>query len=405
MIRRKLFNRLLEHLPKKEFTIVTGSRQTGKTTLLKQLDEHCKNQDLPTAFLNLENKAILLELNASPLNIFKFLPQTDKRIIIFIDEIQYLDDPSNFIKLLYDEHAGQIKIIASGSSAFFIDDKFRDSLAGRKRIFNLLTCSFPEHLELRAKLDLLSELNRLVKKPDLKSSLVDYLKIEWEDYLIYGGYPAVITETDTNEKINRLRDIMESYVKRDILESGVVNEIAFHRLFRILAEQSGMLVNVNELSSTLRIKNETVSNYLAVLQKCFHIILARPFSQNLRKELTKMPKAFLLDTGMRNCLLNNFQPLALRADRGELWESYVFRKLADKYGLDAICFWRTSAGNEVDFIIPGTPEPAAVEAKYDITSVNPSKYKIFRKAYPWIRLKFAWVHPMDEEFFRRNEEL
>lgn len=405
MTRRKLFSKLLDHLQKKEFIIITGARQTGKTTLLKQLEDYCKNKEIPTVFLNLENKQILSELSGNPLNILKFLPQTDKRIVIFLDEVQYLDDPSNFMKLLYDEHADQIKIIASGSSAFYIDDRFRDSLAGRKRIFHLLTCSFDEYLELRGKAELINELNRLVKQPDAKSTQINSLQLEWENYLIYGGYPAVITETDKNEKMNRLKEIRDSYVKHDILESGVVNEIAFYHLFRILAEQTGSLVNVNELSSTLRIKNETVRNYLLIMQKCFHIVLTRPFSHNLRRELVKMPKAFLLDTGMRNCLLNNFQPLLQRTDKGELWENAVFRILVDKYGIDAVSFWRTSAGNEVDFVIPDTEVPKAIEAKYDISSVNPQKYKIFQEAYPDIKLQFAWMHPLNEEFFRRNNRL
>ncbi len=401
MIRRKLFRQLLEHLPQKEFSILTGARQTGKSTLLHQLDDHCKTEGIPTLFLNLENKTILSELNANPLNILKFLPQTDRRIVVFVDEIQYLDDPSNFLKLLYDDHAGQIKIVATGSSAFYLDDRFKDSLAGRKRIFQLLTCTFDEYLELSGKTQLISEKNRLLQQSDAKSAQIDYLQMEWENYLIYGGYPAVIIEPDKQEKINRLKEIRDSFVKRDILESGVVNEIAFYQLFRILAEQTGGLVNVNELSSTLRIKNETVSNYLSVLQKCFHIVQPKPYYRNLRRELVKMPKVFLLDTGMRNCLLNNFQPLFTREDKGELWENAVFRLLVDKYGLDGVQFWRTSAGNEVDFVIPDADSPKAIEAKYDSASVNTKKYKIFQEAYPNIELQFTWMNPSNEDFFRR----
>ena len=95
MVRRELFNKLLEHLPKKEFSILTGARQTGKSTLLKQLDDHCKKKEIPTVFLNLENKAILSELNANPLNILKFLPQTDKRMVVFVDLYPYLPPTSS----------------------------------------------------------------------------------------------------------------------------------------------------------------------------------------------------------------------------------------------------------------------------------------------------------------------
>jgi len=402
MIHRELFESLKAHLDKKEFTILTGARQTGKSTLLRQLETHCKENLIPCIFLNLENKAILTELHDSPLNVLKYLPDANQRTVIFIDEVQYLNDPSNFLKHLYDEHSDQIKIVASGSSAFYIDDRFRDSLAGRKRLFQLFTCTFDEYLLLGGKQDLLEEKKRLGAKSGIKSMQISYLQQEWETYMIYGGYPAIVTEPDKREKISRLKEIRDSFVKRDILESGISNEIAFYNLFRILAGQTGNLVNVNELASTLRIRNETVNNYLSVMQKCFHITLLSPFFRNLRKELTKMPKVFMMDTGLRNCLVDNFQPLASRIDKGELWENTFFRILADKFGLDSIHFWRTAQGNEVDFVLSETREPPqAIEVKYDQAIIKPNKHKLFTETYPDIPLSFAWMFPFDEEFFRR----
>ncbi len=404
MIRRKLFVDLQAHLLKKEYSIITGARQTGKSTLLKQLEYHCKQTGIPVVFLNLENKTILGELNENPLNILKFMPEPNKKTVVLVDEVQYLKDPSNFLKLLYDEHSDQIKIVASGSSAFYIDNQFKDSLAGRKKLFQLFTCSFDEYLELGGKSDLKEEKERLIKNRDYKSTLIDYLKIEWESYMIYGGYPAIITEPDKQEKINRLKEIRDSFVKRDILESGVNNETAFYNLFRVLSGQTGGLVNVNELSSTLRIKNETVDNYLSIMQKCFHIALIKPFYKNLRKELIKMPKVFLLDTGLRNCFLNNFQPLSVRTDKGELWENTIFRILADKYGSDSIHYWRVSGGNEVDFVLSDIAEPKAIEVKYDKTQIKVNKYKIFTEAYPEIPLQFIWINPFEQDFFRRIKQ-
>ena len=405
MVHRKLFESLKAHIPKKEFSVITGARQTGKSTLLRQIETHCKEMEIPVVFLNLENKTILGELNENPLNILKFRTVSLKRTVMLMDEIQYLNDPSNFLKLLYDEHSDKIKIVASGSSAFYIDKTFRDSLAGRKRLFQLYTCSFDEYLMLKGKTELLEEMEKLVRNPDSKSSLIDYLQIEWDEFMIYGGYPAVITEADIREKVLLLQEIRDSFVKRDILESGIINESAFYNLFRILASQTGSLVNINELSSLLRIKNETIENYLTVLQKCFHIVLTKPFFRNLRKELVKMPKVFLLDTGLRNCLLNNLHPLSVRTDKGELWENTIFRILADKYGPDAIRYWRTSAGNEVDFVIMDIDKPKAIEVKYDINQFKPDKYKKFRETYQEIPLDFCWFYPFDQDFFRRVKSL
>ena len=401
-MRRNLFAELHKHLEKKEFTILIGARQTGKSTLLKQLESSCKQLAVPTVFLNLENRSILVELNKSPLSLLNFLPQTEQRIVVFVDEIQYLDDPSNFLKLLYDEYAPKLKIVATGSSAFYIDRNFKDSLAGRKRVFTLYTCSFDEYLLLREKTELLDEFNRLSCQKGAKSALLPILEMEWSNYMVFGGYPAVVLESDVEEKKQLLNEIKDSFVKRDIMESGVKNETAFYLLFRILADQAGSLLNVNELSTTLRIKAETVENYLFILRKCFHIALIKPFYRNLRKELTKMPKVYLLDTGLRNCLLNNFESPALRSDRGILWESTYFRILLDRYRQEELFYWRTSAGNEVDFVLPNIQNPYAVEVKYDQSAIKGSKYKLFSENYADIPLRYVYMNPFTESFFEQN---
>jgi hypothetical protein len=114
-----------------------------------------------------------------------------------------------------------------------------------------------------------------------------------------------------------------------------------------------------------------------------------------------MPKVFLLDTGLRNCLVNNFQPLAVRTDKGELWENTVFRVLADQIGTDTIQYWRTSGGNEVDFILSASDRLKAIEVKFDNNQVNRNKYKIFLQTYPEIPLQFLWINPFDQDFFKR----
>lgn len=302
---------------------------------------------------------------------------------------------------MYDEYAAKVKIIATGSSAFYIDKRFTDSLAGRKRLFNLYTCSFEECLEFTEKTMLLEELENIRSRPDYKSTQIELLKIEWEKYMLYGGYPAIVTEPDVQEKIFRLREIRDPFIKRDILESGVQNEAAFYKLFQLLASQTGNLINVNELSSSLQIKNETVDNYLTILRKCFHIFLIKPYFSNLRKELTKMQKVYMLDTGMKNCLINNFQAISQRLDKGALWENTAFRILAELYEPDEIKYWRTTAGNEVDFIITQNANAVAVEAKFSQSLVKPEKYKLFASNYPQIKLNFLWMEPFGEEFFRR----
>ncbi|MFC3416865.1 ATP-binding protein [Algoriphagus hitonicola] len=399
-MRRKLYQSLDKHLTKKEFTVLTGARQTGKSTLLHQLNQKCKEESIPSVFLNLENKDILRSLDASPLNLLSFFVPSDQRTIVFIDEVQYLTDPSNFLKLLYDEYRDQIKIVASGSSAFYLDEKFKDSLAGRKRVFRLNTCDFEDYLLIQGLDDLWQEVLNIRSVSNYRTTFLDRLWVEWERFMIYGGYPRVVMEPDLSEKKEILKEIRDSFIKRDILESGIKNELVFYQLFKILAQQSGQLLNINELSNTLRTRSETIQNYLQVLTVCFHISLVRPFFSNLRKELVKMPKVYLLDNGLRNSLINNFQPLKSRSDRGELWEQTFFKILADKNDLDEIRFWRTADGKEIDFVLPELASPTAHEVKLDTKQIKKSKYKQFELTYPQFEVKYQNLFPWSEDFFR-----
>ena len=160
----------------------------------------------------------------------------------------------------------------------------------------------------------------------------------------------------------------------------------------VLASQSGNLLNVNELSSTLRMSNAVVDNYLFVLQKCFHITLVKPFFQNIRKELTKMPKIYFNDLGLRNVLINYFSSIEQRTDKGALLENLVFRRQIELNSKDQVKFWHTADGNEVDFIIEKSFNNGdAIEVKFSETEAKPNKYIKFTTAYPTFPLRFlSW---------------
>ncbi|MEI6409485.1 MAG: ATP-binding protein [Bacteroidota bacterium] len=392
-MQRKKYHELLEHLPKRELTVLIGARQTGKSTLLKQLAESLTASGETMVMLNLERKDILLELNENPENLFKYLPgRQTGRMFALIDEVQYLSDPTNFLKLLYDEYSDRLKLIVTGSSAFYIDRQFKDSLAGRKKIFELQTLDFEEFLMFQGQETELKELQRLRSGTVAQSVAEPRLWVALEAYLTYGGYPAVVLENDVKYKVERLHELKDSFVKRDMLESGVSDETKFYRLMMLLASQIGNLVNVNELSNTLQLTNVATDHFLYVLQKCFHLSLVRPFYQNLRKELIKMPKAYFLDTGLRNVLVNYFAPIEQRTDKGALLENYVFRRLTEQYAQSQIKFWRTADGNEVDFVVEETAfKGIAIETKFSSNEANPNKYRKFTETYPQFPLSFkSW---------------
>jgi predicted AAA+ superfamily ATPase len=170
MITRFNFKEIENHVNKKEFTILIGARQIGKSTLLKQLFDKLQKQKKEVYFINLDRKDILTELDENPLNLFQFYPlQEGQKIIVMIDEIQYLKDASGFLKLLHDDYGDRLKIIATGSSAFYIDNHFNDSLVGRKKIFEMYTLSFDEFLAFKNKDELLKDLINLRNSSKSKS--------------------------------------------------------------------------------------------------------------------------------------------------------------------------------------------------------------------------------------------
>ena len=180
-----------------------------------------------------------------------------------------------------------------------------------------------------------------------------------------------------------LKDISDSFLKRDVDEAGMINQDTFYKLFTLLAGQTGRLLNKSELSGTIGIDNKTIDNYLMVLRKCFHIELVRPFSTNLRKELIKMPKVFLYDNGMRNAMLNRFTAFHDREDKGELLENYVFRRFAEIHEPENIRYWRITDNKEIDFIISFDFRSGwAYEVKMDCRPRKRAGIFAFRELYP-----------------------
>lgn len=370
-----------KYLENNDILLFVGARQAGKTTILKQIQSFLENDNKTVHFLNLEDPDYLGLLNKSPKNLFKiFTIDLRGKTFLIIDEIQYLDNPTNFLKYFWDEYKGKIKIIVSGSSAFYIDKKFKDSLVGRKKIFNVRTLSFKEFLRFKSE-DMLSQ------KDLRKISLSEKEKINtyYREYLIYGGYPRVVL-APLQEKEDILRDIAYSYIKKDIYEANIKQDETFYRLFKILATQIGNLVNALELSNTLDVSKTAIDNHLYVMQKSFHISLIKPFFKNIRKELTKMPKIYFLDLGLRNFFISNFRPLETREDKGVILENAVFRELTEKYPVEEIKFWRTIQKNEIDFVVN---EKKAFEVKINPKQFKESSYKIFLKNYPEINLSFV----------------
>lgn len=388
MQRKEALQQLKDHLKKPQHSLIIGARQIGKTTLVKQLAQQLKHDNEIYYFLTFEDPSILEAVNQHPENIFNFtqLPSAipdGKTMYLIIDEVQYAKEPSNFLKLLYDKYAPKLKIIATGSSAFYIDKSFKDSLAGRKKIFEFYPLAFDEFLHFKQEDELIADWQQMIERPNYQGVNKNMIYTLFDEYLIYGGYPAVVLSNTIAEKQELLQELVSSYMKKDALEAGIKEELKFFELAKILAHQIGNLVNHHELANTLKMASTTVENYIYLMQKTFIVQLLSPFYGNVRKELTKMPKVYFNDNGLRNALLNNFNQLNNRTDKGELLENYVYNRLRALYGQNNLNFWRTADGNEVDFVVQQPENKGlAYEVKYNDAQFKPNKYKKFTQAYP-----------------------
>lgn len=374
-IKRTIYDSIWSFLDTDEVALITGPRQTGKTTLLFRIYSKLKKEGKLCYFFSLEDPLLLSKLGDHPDNLVQLLDCSaeSKKIYVFIDEIQYLENPSNFLKFNYDKYKGKIKLMVTGSSAFYIDRKFKDSLAGRKRIFFMNVFSFEEFLS--------------TKKLNTKDLKLTEKKALMNEYLIYGGYPRVVLTEDPEEKKNILHEIAYAYTKRDISDAGIQKDEIFYRLFVLLSDQIGKTVNVNELANTLNVSKTVINNFIYIMRKSFHINLVNPFFGNLRKELTKMPKIYFNDFGLRNVFLNNFDKIEHRDDKGEILENMIYKKLLETHDEISINYWSTIEKNEVDFVVKNS---MAYESKFKISKIIPKNYAKFIKAYPKTTLKYVY---------------
>ncbi|MBU4256914.1 ATP-binding protein [Patescibacteria group bacterium] len=359
---RKITQELKNWLFEKEIIILNGPRQVGKTSILKLIEQELTGEKIKKEqifYLNLEEIKILDTLNNDPENIFKYVINPEEKNYFFIDEIQYLDNPSNFLKHLYDKYAGKIKIIATGLSSLELKAKFQDSLAGRKVSFAVNPLDFEEFLNFKnfPYLDYL-------KKKELPLNIKSDFDNNLSEYLVYGGMPAITLQKNKTLKEKMLDEYVNAYINKDIRAIGKIENIAyFNNLMKILASQIGNLLNINELSNTTGISRRDIEKYLDLLEFTFVLDKISPFRKNARTQVTKMPKIYFFDLGVRNAILGNFLDIESRQDIGSLFENFVFLELKNK-AKNKIFFYRTVAKTEIDFIIEKKAKIVLMEAKY-----------------------------------------
>ena len=384
---RDLTKKIEPFLPMKEFISIIGPRQSGKTTFLEILKGHLvdnfKIKENLISFVTFEDRKLLAQFEADPiLFIHSYKPREIEGIFYFmIDEFQYAEDGGQKLKLIYDT-VKNLKIIVTGSSSLEIKAKVAKFMVGRILSFYLYPFSFGEYLSTKdPRLEKLYRENneRIIAwlfegesfpiKRGIDIFFEEMVK-HFEDFCIWGGYPAVTLSPNKAERIKILGDIYNNYILKDIktlLELATENNL--YLLSQFLATQVGNILNYQNLSQASHLNYRNLKKHLHILKETFICQEVRPFFKNRQKELSKNPKIYFYDTGFRNNLLENINSLEKRPDAGAIVENAVFIRLTELCeGQQRVNFWRTKAGAEVDFILHLKDRLVPIEVKYSAFS-------------------------------------
>ncbi len=371
---RKLIKDIEPFLYTSDIIVIHGARQTGKTSLLKIIQNILSNENC--YYFDLEDSRFKMLLEEGIDSVINYLKQKgiykqSKINYLFIDEIHYLSNPSSFLKLAKDYHT-EIKMIVSGSSSFEIKSKFKDSLVGRTINFELFPLDFEEFLWFKKKsYNLKDTINDKV--------VIGELQTLYKEYVLFGGYPKIVITEEIEIKEKYLQQVIDTYIKGDIRDLANIRHIdKFNKMLHILANQTGQLLNVVELANTTRIARQTVEEYLFILQQTYIIKLVQPFSGNIRSELFKTPKIFFYDTGIMNMLSKRYLPANIE---GAAFETAVYSDLIKNLGHSNINYWRTVNKQEIDFILSLKNIIIPVEVKLNSNSFNYSPIKYFSQKY------------------------
>ena len=354
MIKRILATVIKDKVNTNKVIIILGPRQVGKTSLLKDV---FKNSDAVWINGDSIDERSLLEQESET----RYKAYFSNTKLLIIDEAQRIKNIGLNLKIIHDQL--KIKLVATGSSSFDLANKINEPLTGRKLEYNLFPLSFQEMANHHG---LFEEVKNLPNR------------------LIYGCYPEVVTKQGSQKEV--LLHLASSYLYKDILEwSKIKKSDKLLKLLQAIAFQIGNQVSYNELANTVGINKETVENYIDLLEKSFVIFRLHSFSRNLRNELKKSKKIYFYDNGVRNALINNFNPIELRNDIGALWENYIISERIKFTNYQQIYsnkyFWRTKSQQEIDYIEERNGNLFAYEFKWN-TRKKVKIPKSFLTAYP-----------------------
>ena len=380
--KRELFEEIIKWIDRREIIAIKGPRQSGKTTLLEMLEKWLKKEKKIKGeniiYLSFEDRELLSGFSLDTISFIERYINGEKSYFL-IDEAHYCKDLGQKLKLIYDKFKN-VKIIITGSSSLELTSETAKYLVGRVFSFELPPLNFHEFLltkdEKLAKIykERNEKLKNFIYKSKnfgIKKNFIDIhikeLFRHFEEYAIYGGYPAVIKAEKLEEKNIILKNIYNTYVEKDIINYLQITDIAkFRKFVSILSYTIGDVASYESMANEANSYFKEVLNLLDILQQTYIIKCLKPFSKNLVTELRKNPKFYFFDLGLRNYAINNFNKLEIRADKGKLAENFtlnqVFYSKSDDFNVN---FWRTTAKAEVDIILSNVKEEIPVEIKFE----------------------------------------
>ena len=357
MFTRELYPIILDQCFKGKAIILLGARQVGKTTLLRQVIQTAQTE---VQYLNCDEPQVVEALTNR--NLRELVLLVGKAKYIVIDEAQKVNNIGLTLKLIVD-NIPDVQVIATGSSAFELRNRLNEPLTGRKFEYQMYPISTNEIYQ--------------------SSGYVDVKRL-LETRLIYGSYPEVLSNLDNAQSL--LLSLSDSYLYKDILTMDSMRKPdVLNKLLQALAFQIGSEVSYNELAQTIGTDSKTVEKYIDLLEKCFIIFRLNGLSRNLRNELKKAKKIYFCDNGVRNAVIQQFAPVALRNDMGQLWENFfILERIKRNHYLGHHCniyFWRTTSQQEIDYIEESDGQMSAFEMKWNPKKATVKLPEAFLKAY------------------------
>jgi len=384
MHRRLIYEKILNETDNHKITVLIGPRQVGKTTLITELYKQLGGLFIDIDIYSQYEKVSTYANFINTLKLEGYKEDQRNPFYIYLDEFQRYPSLTNILKNIYDHHPN-IKVFVTGSSSLAIKNEIQESLAGRKNLFYLYPLSFEEFLIFKDREDLIEKKLRL---SDLDSNnlgqIVPDLFLYLSEFLVYGGYPEVSIAPEKDKK-DVFESIFDLYIKKDLADYLKIEKIRNAKiLIQQLSINNGSMANYSNYAQTAQIDTKTVINYIEILKETYLILDLKPYFTNKNKEISKAPKLYFIDNGVRNFFYNNFNAIELRNDAGMLFEGFCISEiLKSGENPDYLKYYRSKNREEVDVILDRVSSLIPLELKYknNIRKRDIQSLKTFMQRY------------------------